>query len=191
MQQHWLRQQNELVKKTKEADEQSKTVDNLKKQLVIMEQKRLRIDGVCVCCVCLSLIDAHYHKINYYGVFGGNKYILLTEGELVQQQSEAKTVERNISQLQHDMVKLNTLVAKKKSEQESLEQGNLLMEGDFVHALKVCINLVHVHIFPHTYCSTQCMCAHTRINTYSQVYTHILTSIHAHTHTRMRAHART
>ena len=57
MQQHWLRQQNELVKKTKEADEQSKTVDNLKKQLVIMEQKRLRIDGVslCVCVVCVSL----------------------------------------------------------------------------------------------------------------------------------------
>jgi len=45
MQQHWLRQQNELVKKTKEADEQSKTVDTLKKQLVIMEQRRLRIDG--------------------------------------------------------------------------------------------------------------------------------------------------
>ena len=55
MQQHWLRQQNELVKKTKEADEQSKTVDNLKKQLVIMEQKRLRIDGEYKCvrvCVC-------------------------------------------------------------------------------------------------------------------------------------------
>ncbi|XP_065888442.1 coiled-coil domain-containing protein 40-like [Dysidea avara] len=101
MQQHWLRQQNELVKKTQEADEQSKTVDNLKKQLVIMDQKRLRIDA-----------------------------------ELVQHQKETKNVERNISQLQHDMVKLNTLVADKKSEQEDLEQGNLLMEGDFVHTLK-------------------------------------------------------
>ena len=63
MQQHWLRQQNELVKKTKEADEQSKTVDNLKKQLVIMEQKRLRIDGeykcVCVCvCLCVCVYTA-------------------------------------------------------------------------------------------------------------------------------------
>ena len=57
MQQHWLRQQNELVKKTKEADEQSKTVDNLKKQLVIMEQKRLRIDGVCVCVLCMLVIN--------------------------------------------------------------------------------------------------------------------------------------
>ena len=55
MQQHWLRQQNELVKKTKEADEQSKTVDNLKKQLVIMEQKRLRIDGMIVCSVCVCV----------------------------------------------------------------------------------------------------------------------------------------
>lgn len=65
-------------------------------------------------------------------------YLLLSTGELVQHQKEAKNVERNISQLQHDMVKLNTLVANKKSEQEDLEQGNLLMEGDFVHTLKVC-----------------------------------------------------
>ena len=67
-----------------------------------------------------------------------HSFCFLTEGELEQQQTEAKNVERNISQLRNDMVKLNTLVAKKKSEQESLEQGNLLMEGDFVHALKVC-----------------------------------------------------
>ena len=60
MQQHWLRQQNELVKKTKEADEQSKTVDNLKKQLVIMEQKRLRIDGEYKCvCVCVHVCVSH------------------------------------------------------------------------------------------------------------------------------------
>jgi len=72
------------------------------------------------------------------------------QGELVQQQAEAKNVERNISQLQHDMVKLNTLVAKKKTEQESLEQGNLLMEGDFVHALKVCINLRNICPHIHT-----------------------------------------
>jgi len=65
-------------------------------------------------------------------------YLFLFIGELVQHQKEAKNVERNISQLQHDMVKLNTLVANKKSEQEDLEQGNLLMEGDFVHTLKVC-----------------------------------------------------
>ena len=66
----------------------------------------------------------------------------------MQHQKEAKNVERNISQLQHDMVKLNSLVASKKSEQEDLEQGNLLMEGDFVHTLKVCCMYV-----------TACMCA--------------------------------
>ena len=70
-------------------------------------------------------------------------FCFLTEGELEQQQTEAKNVERNISQFRNDMVKLNTFVAKKKSEQESLEQGNLLMEGDFVHALKVCSRITH------------------------------------------------
>ena len=93
--------------------------------------------SMCVCVmygVCVCTIHIYYHM---HGLFGEHIFIL-AEGELVQEQTEAKNVERNISQLQHDMVKLNTLVAKKKSEQESLEQGNLLMEGDFVHALKVC-----------------------------------------------------
>ena len=63
MQQHWLRQQNELVKKTKEADEQSKTVDNLKKQLVIMEQKRLRIDGEYTQYSKLKI--NHVHSLQY------------------------------------------------------------------------------------------------------------------------------
>ena len=59
MQQHWLRQQNELVKKTQDADEQAKTVDNLKKQLVIMDQKRLRIDGKKFKIVLIVLYFMH------------------------------------------------------------------------------------------------------------------------------------
>ena len=57
MQQFWLRQQNELVRKTRTADEQAHSVDSLKKQLLILDQKKLRTDGkminlyfkVCTC----------------------------------------------------------------------------------------------------------------------------------------------
>ena len=69
MQQHWLRQQNELVKKTKEADEQSKTVDNLKKQLVIMEQKRLRIDGTWLMYVSCIVTCAMYYMNNLSSIY--------------------------------------------------------------------------------------------------------------------------
>ena len=45
MQQFWLRQQNELVKKSKQADTEAAAVDSLKKQQLILEQKKLRIDS--------------------------------------------------------------------------------------------------------------------------------------------------
>ena len=45
MQQFWLRQQNELVRKTREGEEEATAVDSLKKQQLILEQKKLRIDG--------------------------------------------------------------------------------------------------------------------------------------------------
>ena len=45
MQQFWLRQQNELVKKTKSSDEQTQSVNTLKKQLLILEQKKIRTDS--------------------------------------------------------------------------------------------------------------------------------------------------
>ena len=45
MQQFWLRQQNELVKKTRSSDEQTQTVNSLKKQLLILEQKKMRTDS--------------------------------------------------------------------------------------------------------------------------------------------------
>lgn len=45
MQQFWLRQQNELVKNTKRSEEQLKAIDTLEKQLLIMNQKKARIDG--------------------------------------------------------------------------------------------------------------------------------------------------
>ena len=46
MQQFWLRQQNDLVKKTRNAEEQRNEIDHLEKQLLVMNQKKLRIDGM-------------------------------------------------------------------------------------------------------------------------------------------------
>ena len=46
-------------------------------------------------------------------------------------------MQQSISRLQHEMVRLSTVIAEKRGEQERLEQGNVLMENDFVHALKV------------------------------------------------------
>ena len=45
IQQFWLRQQHELVKLTKQRDQQNEDVNNLRKELTILSQKRLRIEG--------------------------------------------------------------------------------------------------------------------------------------------------
>ena len=45
MEQHWLRQKSELVKKTREADEQEVSVERLNREMLILEQKKLRLDG--------------------------------------------------------------------------------------------------------------------------------------------------
>lgn len=62
MQGHWLRQQNELVRKTREAEEETAAVDSLRKQQLILQQKKMRIDGLhpppshthtlCIICAC-------------------------------------------------------------------------------------------------------------------------------------------
>lgn len=41
----WLREQNELVRRTKDADTQARAVGCLGKEYIILEQKRMRIDG--------------------------------------------------------------------------------------------------------------------------------------------------
>jgi len=45
IQQYWLRQQHELVRLTKQRDQQNEDVNNLRKQFTILSQKRLRIEG--------------------------------------------------------------------------------------------------------------------------------------------------
>lgn len=46
LQQLWLRQQTELVRLTKDQDEQSVDVTKLKKQLTILTQKKARTEGL-------------------------------------------------------------------------------------------------------------------------------------------------
>ena len=45
LQQMWLRDQSQLVYLTKDNDEQGQSVENMKKQLTILSQKKLRIEG--------------------------------------------------------------------------------------------------------------------------------------------------
>ena len=47
LKQMWLRDQNELVALSKENDNQNVSVLNLKKQITILSQKKLRIEGRC------------------------------------------------------------------------------------------------------------------------------------------------
>lgn len=46
-------------------------------------------------------------------------------------------IERNIRSMQNDMTKLNTLITKESGLREALQQGTVLMESDFIQALKV------------------------------------------------------
>ena len=64
----------------------------------------------------------------------------LTVGQLEREEKERVSVEQNISRLQHEMRRLSTLISEKSGEQQRLQQDNLLMQNDFVHALKVWLN---------------------------------------------------
>ena len=46
-------------------------------------------------------------------------------------------IERNIRSMQNDMTKLNTLITKESGLRQALQQGTVLMESDFIQALKV------------------------------------------------------
>uniref|UniRef100_H3BEH5 Coiled-coil domain 40 molecular ruler complex subunit n=1 Tax=Latimeria chalumnae TaxID=7897 RepID=H3BEH5_LATCH len=61
---------------------------------------------------------------------------LRTENEIRQESNEKKDIERHMRNLRNDMVKLNLLLNKNATTKEELEQGNTLMETDFILALK-------------------------------------------------------
>lgn len=45
LQKHWLSEQKELVRLTREREDQITSLDTLQKQIIIMEQRKLRLDS--------------------------------------------------------------------------------------------------------------------------------------------------
>ena len=58
-------------------------------------------------------------------------------GDIDCQRRETYEIERSISNMQNDMIKLNTLLHKEKGTQVMLQQENILKENDFINNLKV------------------------------------------------------
>lgn len=58
-------------------------------------------------------------------------------GNIEIQRRETYNVESSLSNMQSDMIKLNTLLHTEKGMQVDLQQGNILMENDFIASLKV------------------------------------------------------
>ena len=63
-----------------------------------------------------------------------NNYLL---GDLAGEEKQYFSIQRGIESLQKDMVRLNSLITDKRGEQDQLEQGNILIEKDFISSLKV------------------------------------------------------
>ncbi|XP_045068914.1 coiled-coil domain-containing protein 40 [Coregonus clupeaformis] len=59
-----------------------------------------------------------------------------TETEIQQEQREQAELERHMKELMADMLKLNSLLSENRHLRQALEQGNVLMETDFLHRLK-------------------------------------------------------
>ncbi|XP_060108826.1 coiled-coil domain-containing protein 40 isoform X2 [Heteronotia binoei] len=101
MQRFWLNQQRELVKLSKEREEQLVSLDMLKKEITIKEQKKVR-----------------------------------TENEIQQEKNELKDIGRHMKNMANDLEKLHMLIYKNSASSEELQQGNTIMENEFVCALK-------------------------------------------------------
>lgn len=67
-------------------------------------------------------------------IFHFVKFLL---GDIDEQRRETYDIERSISNMQNDMIKLNTLLNKEKGTHDNLHQDNILLENDFIMALKV------------------------------------------------------
>ena len=71
----------------------------------------------------------------------------LYAGQLEREERERATVRQSISRLQHEMSRLSSLISEKSGQQHRLEQNNVLMQNDIVHALKV--QYTHIYICMH------------------------------------------
>jgi hypothetical protein len=63
--------------------------------------------------------------------------MLFATDDIDEQRRETYDIERSISNMQNDMIKLNTLINKEKGVHDNLHQDNILLENDFIMALKV------------------------------------------------------
>ena len=70
---------------------------------------------------------------------------LLPAGSIDTERKEILDLERNIRNMQNDMLKMNSLLYSEKGRQHGLQQGNVLMENDFIGALKVRKSLVEMN----------------------------------------------
>ncbi|XP_060084117.1 coiled-coil domain-containing protein 40-like [Ylistrum balloti] len=59
-----------------------------------------------------------------------------TQGNIDEERRETYDIERNITNMQNDMLKLNQLLHKETNIQTNLQQDNILLEQDFIRALK-------------------------------------------------------
>uniref|UniRef100_A0A8C6V5H0 Coiled-coil domain 40 molecular ruler complex subunit n=1 Tax=Naja naja TaxID=35670 RepID=A0A8C6V5H0_NAJNA len=102
LQKHWMKQQRELVKLTQEREEQLASLDMLKKEITIKEQKKVRI-----------------------------------ENDIQQEKNELKDIERHMKNMSNDLVKLHLLINKNSENSNELQQGNTIMENEFMRSLKI------------------------------------------------------
>ncbi|XP_070596284.1 coiled-coil domain-containing protein 40 [Erythrolamprus reginae] len=102
LQKHWLKQQRELVKLTQKREEQLVSLDMLKKEITIKEQKKVRV-----------------------------------ENDIQQEKNELKDIERHMKNMSNDLVKLHLLIYKNSENSNELQQGNTIIENEFVRSLKI------------------------------------------------------
>jgi hypothetical protein len=67
--------------------------------------------------------------------------LILFSGEIDHERRETYDIERGIRVMQNDMLKLNQLMHKQSGTHHELRQDNILLENDFISALKVCFLL--------------------------------------------------
>ena len=67
--------------------------------------------------------------------------MILFSGEIDHERRETYDIERGIRVMQNDMLKLNQLMHKQSGTHHELRQDNILLENDFISALKVCFLL--------------------------------------------------
>lgn len=104
--------------------------------------------SVSLCCHLQnslgSLLFLHYSAES--AIFSFMRNVVVFSGAINSESYEISDAERSIRSMQHDMTKLNTLLHINRNKQESVLQDNVLLENDFVSALKVRECFVHTRL---------------------------------------------